>query len=253
MRIKLFASLLIGASAANAFAEQITLTLQEYPPYMGEKLAYKGLLTRVVVAAFEQQKISVKLESVPNNRAIEGVRLGYYEGGFGWAKNPEREKDLVYSDPVLSLRMVFCLQKGRVIEWKKLNDLAPYKIGVTAGNFYSDDFDKLVKSGVLKTDVSNSDVANFKKLGAGYIDVFPIDAEVGPYVMAKNLSAGEQNKLTCQNQAYWNAPLHVVFDRKNPKAERWASQFNAGLRALSESGQLPRLIESTRREINQAN
>jgi polar amino acid transport system substrate-binding protein len=97
---------MLGAGMAQA--ETIQLTLQEYPPYMGEKLPYQGLLTRVVVAAFAQQKIGVKLESVPNRRAIDGVRMGLYSGGFGWAKNPEREKDLFYTDPVLSLRMVFC-------------------------------------------------------------------------------------------------------------------------------------------------
>ncbi|WP_157314644.1 ABC transporter substrate-binding protein [Chitinibacter sp. GC72] len=242
---------MLGAGMVQA--ETIQLTLQEYPPYMGEKLPYQGLLTRVVVAAFAQQKIGVKLESVPNRRAIDGVRMGLYPGGFGWAKNPEREKDLLYTDPVLSLRMVFCQQKGREIAWKKLEDLAGYSIGITSGNFYSEEFDKLSKAGVLQIDTSNSDVSNFKKLHAGYIDLLPIDIEVGPYVLAKNLSVAERDKIFCQNQAYWTAPLHVVFSRKNPNSPRWVKSFNQGLRALNESGQLNSLIENTRREINQAN
>ncbi|QLI82812.1 transporter substrate-binding domain-containing protein [Chitinibacter fontanus] len=243
----------VNAAQAEQKTEQITLTLQDYPPYMGESLPHKGLLTRLVVAAFEQKDIAVKLESVPNKRAIDGVRQGIYQGGFGWAKNAEREKDLIYSDPVLSLSMVFCQQKGREIKWKKLEDLASYKIGVTAGNFYSDDFDKLSKSGLLQVDVSNSDVSNFKKLSAGYIDLLPIDIEVGPYVIAKNLTAADQNKIVCQSQAYWSAPLHVVFDRKNPNSPRWAKTFNDGLRILSDTGLASKMLEATRREINRSN
>jgi polar amino acid transport system substrate-binding protein len=250
MRKHCLAVLLCCGWPLLAQAEEITLTLQDYPPYMGENLPHKGLLTRLVVAAFEQQGMTVKLESVPNKRAIEGVRQGIYPGGFGWARNPDREKDLVYSDPVLSLSMIFCQKAGREIKWNKLEDLSAYKIGITSGNFYSDEFDKLTKSGVLQTDASNSDVANFKKLGAGYIDLLPIDIEVGPYVIAKNLSPVDQAKISCQTKAYWSAPLHVVFDRENPNAARWAKTFNNGFRILSDTGIAAKLLESTRKAIN---
>ncbi|WP_373975684.1 transporter substrate-binding domain-containing protein [Chitinibacter sp. SCUT-21] len=244
-------SVVAMCTVTASYAEEITLTLQEYPPYMGDNLPHKGLLTRVVVAVFEQKGIDVKLEYVPNKRAIDGVRQGTYHGGFGWAKNAEREKDLVYSNPVLSLSMVFCQQAGKVIQWKKLEDLSSFTMGVTAGNFYSEEFDKLSKAGVLRTDVSNSDVSNFKKLAAGRIDLLPIDIEVGPYVIARNLAPVEQAKISCQSQAYWSAPLHVVFDRKNPNAQRWAKTFNDGLRILSDTGIAAKLIDSTRKEINQ--
>ncbi|WP_169721088.1 substrate-binding periplasmic protein [Chitinibacter tainanensis] len=236
----------------TAHAEDITLTLQEYPPYMGDALPHKGLLTRIVVAAFAQQKITAKLVAVPNKRAIDGVRMGLYEGGFGWAKNPEREKDLIYTDPILSLSMVFCQKRGREISWKKLPDLATYRIGITSGNFYSDEFDNLVKAGVLKVDASNSDVSNLRKLNAGYIDVLPIDVEVGPYLIAQNLGEDERKNIVCPPQAYWSAPLHVVLDRKNPKSPRWATEFNIGLRKLLESGQLNTLLDQARKDINQA-
>jgi polar amino acid transport system substrate-binding protein len=253
MHIKYLSALLCASAIMAAQAEEITLTLQDYPPYMGEHLPYKGLLTRLVVAAFAQKNISVKLESVPNKRAIDGVRQGLYPAGFGWAKNAEREKDLIYSDPVLALNMVFCQRKGAAIQWKKLEDLSAYKIGITAGNFYSEEFDQLVKTARLHTDPSNSDISNFKKLGVGYIDLMPIDIEVGPYIIAKHLNAAEQSKISCQTQAYWSAPLHVVFDRKNPNAQRWAKAFNAGLLQLSRSGQARKMLEATRREINQQN
>lgn len=238
--------------SAVAKAEVITLTLQEYPPYMGEKIPYQGLLTRVVLAAFDSQGIDVNLVPVPNNRAIEGARRGTYDGSFGWAKNADREKDLLYTNPVLALQMVFCHRSNEAYPWKKMSDLAPHMIGITSGNFYSDDFTQLQKSGVLKVEAIATDQANFKKLLAGHIDLFPIDAEVGPYLMAMHLSKAERAKIECQKKAYWEAPLHVVINKKNPNAERWIAAFNAGLAKLEKSGQLQQLFALTREEIYQS-
>lgn len=245
----LLVSLTLAASLAQA--ETITLTLQEYPPYMGEKIPYQGLLTRAVLAAFDTQGIEVILKPVPNNRAIEGARRGAYDGSFGWARNPDREKDLLYTNPVISLQMVFCHRSNQQYPWKKMADLAPFAIGITTGNFYSDDFSKLQTSGVLKVDAAASDAANFKKLLAGHIDLFPIDAEVAPYLMAMHLTKAERPQITCQKKAYWEAPLHVVINKKNPNAERWIAAFNAGLAKLEKSGQLQQLFALTREEIYQ--
>ena len=246
-------SLLIGLSmiAGLAKADTITLTLQEYPPYMGEKIPYQGLLTRAVLAAFDSQGIEVVLKSVPNNRAIEGARRGAYDGSFGWARNPDREKDLLYTNPVIALQMVFCHRSNQDYSWKKMADLAPYSIGITTGNYYSDDFSKLQTSGVLKVDAAASDAANFKKLLAGHIDLFPIDAEVAPYLMAMHLTKAERAQLSCQKKAYWEAPLHVVINKRNPNAERWIAAFNAGLAKLEKSGQLQQLFALTREELYQ--
>ncbi|WP_051534381.1 substrate-binding periplasmic protein [Deefgea rivuli] len=252
--MKILASLLgLCLLSAPVYAEKITLTLQEYPPYMGEKLPFQGLLTRIVVSAFALENIEVVLKSVPNNRAIEAPRRGIYDGSFGWAKNADRERDLLYTDPVMSLRMVFCHQKGQQFPWKTLADLSPYAIGITSGNYYSEDFAKLQAAGVLKVDAAHSDVANFKKLLAGYIQLFPIDAEVAPYLMAQHLTPVERVSISCQKEAYWDAPLHVVVYKKHPNAERWVKAFNAGLNTLEKSGQLERLIQSSRDALYQVN
>lgn len=241
----------VTLAASLAQAETITLTLQEYPPYMGEKIPYQGLLTRAVLAAFDTQGIEVILKPVPNNRAIEGARRGAYDGSFGWARNPDREKDLLYTNPVISLQMVFCHRSNQQYPWKKMADLAPFAIGITTGNYYSDDFSQLQTSGVLKVDAAASDAANFKKLLAGHIDLFPIDAEVAPYLMAMHLTKAERTQLSCQKKAYWEAPLHVVINKKNPNAERWIAAFNAGLAKLEKSGQLQKLFALTREELYQ--
>ncbi|KAF0811663.1 hypothetical protein IGB42_03821 [Andreprevotia sp. IGB-42] len=241
--------LLLLFFAGMARASPVVLTLQDYPPFMGEQLPGKGLLTAAVVAVFERAGYEARLEAVPNNRAIEAPRRGLADGSFGWARTPEREKDLYYTAPVMSLRMVFCQKKGREYAWRTLPDLAPYKIGLTLGNYYSDSFDLLVQSGKLKTDAAPSDEANLRKLLSGRIDLFPIDAEVGPYLMRRTLSIAEQAQLSCPDRAYWSAPLHVVISRKRADAPAIVAAFDKALGDMQRSGELTRLIDTTRRQV----
>ncbi|WP_144290555.1 hypothetical protein [Chitinilyticum litopenaei] len=97
---RLALGILLGGMACApvlAASKAVTLTLQDYPPFMGQNLPHKGLMSRVVVAAFARAGIAVTLVPTPNNRAIEAPRRGLYDGSFGWARSPEREKDLHYT------------------------------------------------------------------------------------------------------------------------------------------------------------
>lgn len=227
-----------------AQARSLTLSLPDYPPYMGEQLVEQGILTQVVRTVFLRAGIHIKLVAVPNNRAIEGARNGLYDGSFGWARTPEREADLYYSAPVMSLRMVFCQRRGENYRWSTLADLAPHRLGVTRGNFYSSDFDALVSAGTLLTDV-----ANLRKLLARRIDLLPIDAEVGPFLIQTALSAEQSRKLISPPQAYWSAPLHVVLTRQQPGNAALLRRFDARLASMRASGELEKLIATTREAV----
>ncbi|WP_028456654.1 substrate-binding periplasmic protein [Chitinilyticum litopenaei] len=151
----------------------------------------------------------------------------------------------------MALRMVFCQRKGETYAWDELADLTPHRVGATTGNYYSEQFVVLAENGQLHVDYANSDVNNFRKLLSRRIDLFPIDAEVGPYLMATQLKAEEAAQLSCPAKAYWTAPLHVVISRKRADGPELVSKFNAGLAALKQSGEFERLLELSRQDINQ--
>ncbi len=243
------ALLALPLALPTAEARSLTLSLPDYPSYMGEQLVEQGILTRVVQTVFQGAGIAIKLVAVPNNRAIEGARNGLYDGSLGWARTPEREADLYYSAPVMSLRMVFCQRRGENYRWSKLADLAPYRLGVTRGNFYSSDFDALVSASTLLTDVANSDVENLRKLLARRIDLLPIDAEVGPFLIQTALSTEQSRQLICPPQAYWSAPLHVVLTRQHPGNAALLRRFDARLASMRASGELEKLIAATREAV----
>ena len=96
-------------------------------------------------------------------------------------------------------------------------------MGVTVGNFYSDEFNQQVAAGRLIPDVAPDDVTNLRKLLAGRIDLFPIDQEVGQYLIARNFPPRLAQQLEPQSKSFWVAPLHVVIWRKHRQGRSWWS------------------------------
>lgn len=229
---------------------EIVLSNQEYPPYMGKSLPRQGLLSAVVREAFLRGGVKVSYEFFPNNRTLQMARSGNVDGSLGWAPNPDRKKQLLYTDPVMSLGMVFVQRNETPISWRSLSDLSPYRIGITTGNFYSTEFEALQKSGDLEVDPANDDVTNLRKLLARHIDLFPIDREVGTYLLAQNFKPEQARQLLVQNKPFWTAPMHVVIWKKHPRAAELVQRFNRGLKLLRESGDMERTLTLLRLEIN---
>lgn len=249
----LCAILLAGASPAQAQRSAplrdgqmaIVLAADEWPPYIGNELPDYGILSRVVTAAFAYGKVAVSYRFLPNNRSLQSARNGMVDGSLGWAPSPERLQDLLYSKPVLSARMVFFQRKANAVRWSQLAELAGLRIGITIGNYYSDEFDRLVRQGVLHTDGVADDLSNFRKLLARRIDLFPIDEEVGQFLLSRNFSPQDIRQLD-HSQPFWMAPLHVVIWRRHPHGAELIARFNRGLQALQRSGTLARMVQETR-------
>ncbi|WP_223253341.1 substrate-binding periplasmic protein [Chromobacterium amazonense] len=225
---------------------KITLSNQEWPPYMGQELPYDGILSRLVKEAFARGGVDVAYRYYPNNRTLQSARNGQVDGSFGWAPTAERKRDLLYTLPVLSARMVFFQRKERPLAWSRWSELKGARVGITVGNFYSDDFDAQVKNGTLTVDNAPDDLINLRKLIAGRIDLFPIDQEVGKYLIAHHFSPAQGAELEAQNKTFWAAPLHVVIWRKHARGPELVERFNRGLKALQDSGDFERLLQETR-------
>ncbi|OWY38010.1 hypothetical protein CEK28_13840 [Xenophilus sp. AP218F] len=242
----LLAAASLWATPLSAARLKITLSNQEWPPYMGQSLPYDGILSRLVKEAFARGGVDVAYRYYPNNRALQSARNGLVDGSFGWAPSPDRMRDLLYTQPVLSARMVFFQRKDGRHDWNALADLKGLPIGVTTGNYYSDEFDRLYREGVLRTDSAPDDVTNLRKLLAGRVALFPIEQEVGRYLLASRFPASQASQLEAQDKVFWAAPLHVVIWRKHARGQELAERFNRGLKILKDSGDFDRLLSETR-------
>jgi polar amino acid transport system substrate-binding protein len=240
--------LLFSTLNAQAADEPLTLSLagHEYPPLMTSTLPYGGLLTRIVTEALAVTGISLKIEYVPNNRAIGGLMMGIYDGSFGWAHSPERDQKLLYSsNSIYTFRMVFFQRRNQQYPWTNLADLHSYRIGATLGDHYSDEFSALEAKGVLHVDYANDDSSNMKKLMVGRIDLFPMEETSGEFLVKGLFPQEEQSKIVFQSNAIWTVPTYFVIRRDYPKAKEIIERFDRGYRQLAQSGELARLMDET--------
>lgn len=229
----------------------VRLTYMEYPPLIGEKLPYGGILTHIVNEALKLEDVSPIFEYVPNNRAITGVMMGMYDGGYGWSHSPERDQKLLYStNSIYEFHIVLFHRRGVEYPWKTMTDLSKYRFGATLGDHYSDEFSDLTARGVLQVEDAATDLANMKKLLIGRIDLFPMEEEAGKQLLAASFSPSEQQRLTYQTTPFSIIPSYFVIRRTYPHAREIIERFDRGYRRLQESGRLPRLIEEARKETN---
>lgn len=247
----LLGPLVMAPGSAQADAPlSVTLTVHDYPPFIGMDLPYGGLLTRVVVEAFKAADVSVKFERVSSNRAITGVMMGLYDGGFGWAHTPERDRKLLYSETsIYTFRMVFFQRRDMQVDWNTLADLSKYQIGTTLGDHYSDEFSALHAKHLLRVQEAAGDLNNMRKLLLGRIDLFPMEEEAGKMLIQTSLTPAEQARLSYQSKAISAVPTYLVLRRDLPNARELLDRFEQGYRQLQESGQLARMQAETRKAL----
>jgi polar amino acid transport system substrate-binding protein len=238
----LLALLLI--SSAEAAPRVVRLTNGEWPPFMSNKLPGGGILSRIVAEAFRSVGITVQYTYFPWVRAYEEAKDGHYDGSVGWAPNPERLRWFDYSEVVITADMVFFQRKNHSVRWNTLSDLAPYRIGTTRGDYYSDEFAALQKAGKLKVDESaTNEEDNFHKLLRGRIDLFPIERHVGLYLLNLHFPAWARDQLAQDRKPFWVAPLHLVIGHATPQRQELLALFNQGLAKLKASGRYQALVE----------
>ncbi|HEY9104179.1 ABC transporter substrate-binding protein [Chitinimonas sp.] len=217
-------------SAATA-AEVVTLTNGEWPPYLSEQAPGYGIASRIVTDAFAAARVEVRYVFRPWKRAYLEAAGGTYDGTLVWTWGEARAKHFLFSDPVFDGKSVFFHLKTKPVSWSRFADLSAYRIGGTLGYEY-----EFERTPGIKIERADTDLANFRKLLAGRIDLFPSEINAGYAVLKAGFTAEEQQQIGTHPKAYNVVSYHLLLNRKNPRNIRLMNSFNQGLRQLKDSG-----------------
>ncbi|MDT8989393.1 transporter substrate-binding domain-containing protein [Curvibacter sp. APW13] len=232
---KFFLSLLLAAAGLGGAhaAEVINLAIGEWAPFTSEKDPKGKLLETVVTEAFKLEGIEVKYSYYPWKRSSTMVEEGQSDGSFPWGKIPEREATFVFAkSPVMTDESVYFFPKSVPFDWKTIDDLKKYKVGVTIG--YKNE--TVYKNKGIAAESVPQEELNFKKLAAGRLDVYETSKEVGYALIAKHLTPEEAKLITHHPKASEQMEYYIFFSKKNPKAKMYADKFDSGLAKLKASG-----------------
>jgi len=242
--IKVIGAFLLFSTWGVSFAtETIKLAVGEYTPYIAKDLKHHGLASHIVTEAFALVGYDAELIFSSQRRAYEDGK-SRYDGTFLWFRNPQREADFFFSDPIIEETQYFFHLKSFKISWHTLDDLKGMDVGGINGFYYGPEYKQYVDDKKIAVDLAVEDVHNFRKLLAGRIQLFPQELRVGYDAIRKYFSPEEAALFTHHPKPLYTNFSYLLLSRSDPDNRRIMEEFNKGLRLLRESGRYEQFVKA---------
>jgi polar amino acid transport system substrate-binding protein len=144
-----------------------------------------------------------------------------------WADTVEaRRSFFVSKEPISHQEFVFFHRVDHPMEWKTKADLAGKVIGLTSGYLYSDLFNDMRNDSRFQFQEASTDEANFEKLLAGRIDIFPMEQNVGLAILKAKFTPRQIDQLMYDNKPLSTFEPYVFLSKKDPDNENLMKRYN---------------------------
>jgi len=256
---KIFAFLLLGLCTAcqavkpeasptdQAFSQKenvIRITSGEWSPYDDEDLPHYGCTPWLVSEALALEEMEVEFGFFTWSRSYQLAKDGSWDGTIEWADTPEHRQYFYLSEEnITDQQWVFFHRVDYRFDWKTLDDLDGKVIGVTNEYVYSDAFNDVLKTGMATFETASSDEANFRKLLARRITIFPMERRVGYTILQKKFSPDEQEQITNHPIPFQTFQPYLLLSKAVPQNEERIRKFNQGWRKLKDSGRVDEILD----------
>jgi polar amino acid transport system substrate-binding protein len=243
---KLFIILLIVSAVFTAGAQTLTSAWEFWEPfqYTDANGKLKGIDIEIITAAMKKAGLSPDFKEMPWNRVINLIKTGELNFAGGASKTEERMEFAYFSDSYRKESAVIYVNKGKKYNIKSLDDIvkAGFKLGVTTGYYYGEEYERLIKNPAFKALIQevSSDSLNYKKLQGGRIDGFLIEPLVGEAEF-KNL--GISGQFEALPFTAYADDIYVMFSKKTVNIKT-VEAFNKGLAEIKKSGEYQKILNS---------
>ena len=232
-------------------SEKITIASNSNSsPGWSEYSKYNGYILHIVTEAFAVTGIKVKINWYDAwKRAFEQAKNNKSNSSCCWFYVQQREKDFLYSDPVVEETQVFFHLKKYKFNWNTVNDLKGNRIGGNTGFHYGDSLDSAEKSGFITMDRARTYQQNFQKLLSNRIKLYPAATITAFDQLYSFFSQAEIEKITYHPKAVLTKNLHLILSKKlDPKkAKQLLFSFNLGLGKIKENGTYDTILKNSKK------
>lgn len=230
--------------AQQSTAPTLVIATTEYPPYTSEHYYEQGFMNHVIRLVMERQGYHVEFVYLPWARAMREGKVGNYDAlSYGYYK-AEREEAFYVSDNISNERLVFFTRKSLGLSnWKNLDELAPLKMGVTRGYSYNLKVWDYIEANSMASFVVNSDVQNLRLLVRERIDLFPIEAAVGWYLLNTHFSPEEVAQIETLPNSVMDTSTHLMFPKAAVNSKAHFEAFNRGLAELKSGNEFAKMYQ----------
>lgn len=230
----LSALLLTGLLASSAaFAQQpLRLMANTSPPYADQKLPQRGLAVELLEHIFASTDIRPTIAIENWSRALEGARIGVYDGlATAWYSD-ERAVDLLFSEPYLRSNLIILKRHDDLRPYSDLRQLAGARLGVREDYAYPVDLTEIPGVVLVR---ENHLIQNLLNLLNGRVDFVIGDQRTVNQQLHEYLSdRRHQFKVTAIELP--QVARHVALSRGLKGHEQMVAAFNRALAAAREDG-----------------
>lgn len=223
-----------------AVAEPVRLvTGDDLPPYTGQSLPQYGMLTEIVLRAFDVAGVKTSLHWAPWKRGYEMTKIGEYDATFPYARKPEREKEYLYSDLVYGgVRAVYA-RPGSRIDPERNESFHGKTYCAPAGFIIYPRMEELLNQGRITIQRPFTLTACARMMALGRVDFFITDSVAGDEVLRQANVGSAAVRL---EKPFDRAEFYLIVPRNRPGAQALVADFNTGLKRVKASGEYTAIV-----------
>jgi polar amino acid transport system substrate-binding protein len=210
----------------------IKIGTAHFPPFrIFENGQLSGADAEIVRDVFSRLGYKTEFEVAPFKRVYAMASAGELAAVFTMTRNPERETQFFFSDPVSSVMDVFFKHKDTKLEWTSFQDLKGLTVGLSLGYSYPEPFLNALDANLFTPDrvaSAEPEIVHLRKIQQKRIDLAICEVSVCSWIIGRNKEA--LSALTYMKKPISDArTFHIGFSRKWPDGEKVAKLFNKEL------------------------
>ncbi|GGY49597.1 substrate-binding periplasmic protein [Pseudoduganella albidiflava] len=204
----------VFTSAAAQTPQTIRFAAEEWPPFVSDALPDDGLSGAILRATLDRLGYTARIDYFPWKRAMDlGLNDSRYAGFLAVWRTPERERLCHFSSPVGNTLTVLAYLRDKPVRAAQLADLRGTRIGTVGGFANGEQFDALVRQGLLDVEEGVNDETNLRKLLARRYPAILIERRVLRHLLTTRFPAAERGRIALNERLFRERPVHVCFKR----------------------------------------
>lgn len=239
--------LLLSGQGLAVAAATVKLASDEWPPFVSAALPDNGVAGAYSAAVFARLGSAAAIDYFPWKRTMEvGMNDPRYAGLLAVWRTPQRESQCHFSTPIGSTMNVLAYLREAPVIASALRELRNGIIGTVAGYSNGEEFDSLVRRGVLHVQEGVNDETNLRKLLSKRFDAMVIEKRVLRHLLASHrFTRAERERITYAENLFHERAVHICFQR-NPAGQAQQRAFNDAAREID----LPRFERDYLRRLD---
>lgn len=231
---------LLLSNPSLTFSQTVTIAVGDWPPYISQDFKHNGVVTHIISDILTDMGLTATIKFMPWTRAYKHTANGIFSATGVWMHKTDREKDFIYSAPILTEQFVFFHKKSYKFNWSTVEDLTGIKMGGSLASSYGPDLDMAIKQGLIEIERITYPRKNFKKLLIGRIQLHPLEINVGYSSLKKHFTLSQQAQITHHPKPLLNNLSYVLFPKQLKESKSLVKRFNKALATYKSNGQYER-------------